>query len=203
MTAAEQLPLLTVDEYLPMELAAETRHEYIGGYVHAMAGANNLHNRVAGNVLITLGSQLTGKPCEAFNSDTKVRIRTIGATRFYYPDAMVVCEPNSDDAVFQDRPVVIVEVLSETTRRTDETEKRDAYLTIPSLAAYLLVETERPAVAVYRRRSEGAGVDSFEAQLYQGAGAVVPLPEIEAELALEAVYRRVTFSEKPADPSAG
>lgn len=200
MTAAEQLPLFTVDEYLATESAAERRHEYVGGYVHAMAGERTRHNRLKGDIFASLHGQMERRRCEVFDSDMKVRVRTIGPTRFYYPDAMVVCEPNDDDSVFQDRPVVIVEVLSESTRRIDETEKLDAYLSIPSLAAYLLVETDRPAVAVYRRREQGPGLDSFDAQLYQGADAVVPLPEVEAVLPLTAVYQRVTFD---SDPAAG
>lgn len=106
--------------------------------VYTMAGARNRHNQVAGNIFLEAGSQLRGRACQPFNSDTKVRIRHGSDVRFYYPDAMVVCEPNSLDDVFQDRPVVLFEVLSESTARTDREEKRCAYQTIPSLRAYVL-----------------------------------------------------------------
>lgn len=151
-----------------------------------MAGAKNAHNRIATNLLVALGRRLTGKPCEPFNSDMKVRVRLPTHTRFYYPDAMVVSAPNSPDETFQDKPVVIVEVVSEATRRIDEGEKREAYLTIPTLAAYLVVETDQPRVVVHRRTDSG-----FIAEVYEGISAVIPLEAIKAELPLAEVYERV------------
>jgi len=73
-----------------------------------------------------LYSQLRGKRCQVFNSDMKTRVRLSRSTRFYYPDLSVVCQPNGGDETYQDNPVVIVEVISESTRRVDEYEKREA-----------------------------------------------------------------------------
>ena len=109
--------------------------------------------------------------------------------RFYYPDALVVCHPNPDDDHFQDHPVVIVEVLSESTRRTDLGEKRAAYLTIPSLKVLLLVETDEPRVTLHRRKADGG----FHIEHHLGLEAVVPLPEISATLPLAELYERVAF----------
>jgi Uma2 family endonuclease len=94
MTAAKQIELVSVEDYLERELASDVKHEYWGGYVYAMAGAKTAHNRVAGNFLGSLHRRLRGQPCEPFNSDMKVRIKFPTHTRFYYPDGMVVCEPN-------------------------------------------------------------------------------------------------------------
>src|SRR5690349_7410149 len=138
MTAAKQIELIAVEDYLASELTSPVKHEYAGGYVYAMAGARNVHNTIAGAFFGALYARLRGRPSQPFNSDTKVRVRMPTHTRFYYPDGMVVCERNSGDDSFQDRPVVIAEVISEATRRTDEGEKRDAYLTIPTLSLYLL-----------------------------------------------------------------
>ena len=189
MTAAKQIELISVDDYLASELNSDIRHEYLGGFVYAMAGARNVHNRVATNWLLAVGRRLSGKPCEPFNSDTKVRIRFPTHTRFYYPDGMVVCEPNPADDTFQDRPVVIAEVLSDATRRIDEGEKREAYLTIPSLMAYLIIETDFPRVVVHRRTENG-----FVAEVYESIEAVIPLDAIEAELPLAELYERVELS---------
>ncbi len=189
MTALRKPDLLTVEEYLEGEKIAEIKHEYLGGIVHAMAGAKNRHNIVAFGALLTLGNQLRGKPCQPFNSDTKVRIEYPDHTRFYYPDAMVVCQGNPEDNHFQNQPVVVIEVLSESTRRTDMGEKRDAYLTIPSLKVLLLVEVNRAEVVAYRRRPEGG----FSAELYKGLEEVIALSEIEAELSLAELYERVDF----------
>lgn len=192
MTAAKELRLLTVEEYLAAEIDSEVRHEYLGGYLYAMAGGKNAHGRIAVNFLISLGTQLKGKACEAFNSDTKVRIEFANHTRFYYPDGMIVCESNSPDDTFQDHPVILAEVLSDSTRRNDEGEKREAYLTIPSLRVYLLIEQDKPQVAVYRRADQ-----EFKTELYEGLDAVIPLSEVEAELPLAELYERIEF--KPGD----
>lgn len=189
MTAAKQIPLMSVDDYLAAELAAKVKHEYAGGYVYAMAGTWTQHNRVSVAFVSAMYAKLRGRPCEPFNSDMKVRIRMPTHTRFYYPDGMVVCEPNPPGEPFQDRPVVIAEVISVSTRRTDEGEKRDAYLTIPMLSAYLLIETERPAVVVHHRTPEG-----FVARVYEGMDAIVPLDSIKTELPLTEVYERVDFA---------
>lgn len=178
-----------MEEYLEGELHAEVKHEYLGGEVHAMAGASNRHNEIAVNTLLSLGTALRGKPCRTFNSDTKVRIRLFNHTRFYYPDAMVVCDKNRDQDQWQDWPVVIVEVLSESTRRTDLAEKREAYLTIPSLMVLILAEPDEPALVVHRRQPDGG----FARETYSGLDGAIPLPEIESSLPLAEVYEGVAF----------
>ncbi len=194
MTPAEPMPLLSVEEYLAAETDGEVRHEYLGGYLYAMAGAKTIHNRIAMSMLGALHTQLRGQPCEPFNSDMKVCVQLASHTRFYYPDGMVVCSPNGPDDPFQDQPVVIAEVISESTRRTDEGEKREAYLSIPSLQVYLLIETGQPRVVAYRRVAEAAdSTDQFRSEVYAGLEEVVPLDEISAELALSDLYERVKF----------
>jgi Uma2 family endonuclease len=194
MAGTQPLPLVSVEDFLAAEERLDIRHEYIGGFVYAMAGGKTSHNRVKGNVFAALHKRLDGSPCEPFDSDMKVRLLTAGLPRFYYPDAMVVCEPNGPDSVYQDRPVIVVEVLSDSTRRQDCHEKCDAYLTIPSLHAYLLVEPDEAKVSVYRRKAAGAALDAFDAQLYAGLDAVIPLDEIEVELPLAEVYEQVEFA---------
>lgn len=188
MSAANKLKLVSVEDYLANELDLPVKHEYFGGYVYAMAGARNQHNLIATNTVTALGYRLRGKRCKVFNSDTKIRIQLPGHMRFYYPDGSVTCRPNSPDESFQDAPVVIVEVLSDSTRRIDEGEKKDAYLTIPSLRLYLLVEQEFPAIVAYRRTASG-----FVREVHQGLDAVIPMSEIDIELPLAEVYDGVTF----------
>jgi Uma2 family endonuclease len=193
MTAAQQIELVSIEEYLADELISEIKHEYMGGYVYAMAGARTVHNRVAGAFYASMYARLRGGPCEPFNSDMKVRVPFPTHTRFYYPDGMVVCESNPPESSYQDRPVIIAEVVSEATRRIDEGEKREAYLTIPTLTNYLIIETDRPRVVVHRRIESGA----FVAEAYEGTAAVIPLEAIAAELPLAELYERVEFSSAP------
>jgi len=188
MTAEANPELVSIEEYLAGEEGSDTKHEYLGGVVYAMAGGRNVNQQIATNAVGSLFGSLRGKTCRPFNSDTKVRIRQAAHTRFYYPDAMVVCDKNSANEQFQDQPVVLIEVVSPSTRRTDEFEKKEAYLTIPSLGAYLIVETDQPLVIAHRRVGQ-----AFERQVYQGIDTIIPLPEVDAELPLSELYDGVEF----------
>ena len=190
MSSASKLELISVEDYLEGEQRSEIKHEYLGGVIYAMAGANNAHNMIATNCLVQLGIQLDGKKCRPFNSDTKVRFQGDRRFHFYYPDAMVVCDPNPQSDTFQDHPVVIVEVLSDSTRRIDEGEKRDAYFQIKSLQSYLLIEQTPATAVVYRRRGE-----NWEGEAYRSINDIIDLPEINAQLELKRVYSGVTDSD--------
>ena len=191
MTALKQPEVLSVEDYLEGEEYSEVKHEFLGGVVHAMSGATNGHNLISSNSLGILHAKLRGKPCRTFNSDTKLKIVYSDHTRFYYPDAMVVCEKRSATEHFQNQPVVVIEVLSKSTRRVDMGEKKDAYLSIPSLKVLMLVEAEKIGVTVYRRTAEGG----VRAELYEGLEEVILLPEVEAEISLAEIYERVEFGE--------
>ena len=180
--------LISPEDYLDGELHSDVKHEYLAGVVHAMAGARNVHNDIAGNVFLSLGIQLRGKPCRPYNSDTKVRLRLPTGLRFYYPDAQVTCQPNPPNDTYQDQPVVVIEVISDSTRRTDEGEKLDSYCALPSLDVYLLVESERALVIAYRRAATG-----FVREVFSGLEAVIPLACIASALPLAEIYERVVF----------
>jgi len=188
MSSAHQFQSISVRDYLVGENHANRKHEYVEGLVYSMAGASNSHNRIATNATGLLYSQLRGQKCQVFNSDTKVRIRFSSGTRFYYPDVSVVCRPNPPVDTFHDAPIVIVEVISESTRRTDEYEKREAYLTIDSLSVYILVEQNSARVLAYRRTDSG-----FLAETYSELEAVIPLPEIDCAISLIELFANIEF----------
>jgi Uma2 family endonuclease len=199
MTAATKLNLVSVEDYLADELASPTKHEYLAGLVYSMTGFRNLHNLIAGNTLAAVGSRLRGRPCRPFNSATKIRVHLPELvppeqTRFYYPDALVVCRPNPPTDSFQDEPVVLFEVLSRQTRRIDEVEKKDAYLTIPSLSVYVLIEQDSAAVVAFRRSG-----DRFVREIFEGLDAVLPLDEIGIDLPLAVIYETVEFAPEPGE----
>ncbi|MCP5536946.1 MAG: Uma2 family endonuclease [Akkermansiaceae bacterium] len=177
--------LVSVEDYLAGELVSEVKHEYLGGIVHAMAGAKMGHNRAVTNATASLHGSLKGKPCQPYNSDTKVRIQLPNQIRFYYPDLQVICEPVDEEASFTDSPVVVVEVFSQSTRRIDAGEKRDAYLTIPSLKVLILVDPTKVSVNVDRRHPNGG----FMQENYRNLADTVDLPEIEAQLPLADIYQ--------------
>jgi Uma2 family endonuclease len=190
MSALKRPVLLSIAEYLAGERESDRKHEFVGGVVYAMAGGNNRHNTIAVNLIAALSTGLRGQPCQAFNSDTKVRINFPDHTRFYYPDAMVVCAPNPETDDFQDQPVLVAEVLSESTRRTDLTEKRDAYLTLASLKVLMLVEPDQPAVTVHRRDVHGG----FVLEAHEGLETVFTVSEIGISIELADLYDRLSVS---------
>jgi Uma2 family endonuclease len=194
MTAAQKLNLVSVDDYLAGELASPTKHEYLGGALYAVPGERNAHNQMATNTLASLYGPVRGRRCRPFNSDTKIRVRLPYQVRFYYPDASVVCRHNPPGDSFQDEPAAIFEVLSRATRRTDEGEKKDAYLTIPSLCVYALIEQETAAAVVYRRTEQG-----FVREVYEGLDAVIPLHKVEIELPMAEIYEGVEFVPEEAE----
>ena len=126
-----------------------------------------------------------------FNSDTKIRIRMTSQTRFYYPDVSIICRPNPQSDVFQDQPSVIIEVLSDSTRRIDEGEKCEAYLTIPTLTHYILLEQNAPSAIIYER-----GERSFDRQVLSSISERIEIPDVKLTLELAAVYNGVDFSEE-------
>ena len=190
VATAPRWHLVSEEEYLAAEAQADAKREYVGGVTYAMAGGSVAHNLIASNVLVSLGAQLRGKPCFAFNSDMKIRIRGRSATRYYYPDVSIVCRSNPRAQAFQDEPTIVVEVQSDATRRTDEDEKRQAYCGIPSLSVYVLLEQDTRAAVVYRRR-----VDGFDREVYEAPDAIIPLPEVEATLSFAEVYDGVATLE--------
>jgi Uma2 family endonuclease len=192
MIAAKKLNLVGVEDYLAEELESPIKHEYVGGLVYALPGLRNVHNLIATNTLGAVGGRLRGRRCRAFNSDTKIRLRLPTQVRFYYPEVSVVCRPNPGTDFFQDEPAIIFEVLSRKTRRIDDGEKKDAYLTIPSLSVYVLIEQEMPAVVAYRRTERG-----FVREVYEGLDAILPLREIEIDLPLAEIYEAVEFIAEP------
>lgn len=146
----------TVKEYLALEAVAETKHEYFGGYIVAMAGAEFEHNKIADNVRAELRQALGERPCDVVGSDQRVLVETVG--EYFYPDIVVTClepvlvEPKPRSLV---NPQVIVEVLSESTELKDRGEKWLAYRTIPTLTDYLMVASTKRALDHYHRLPDG------------------------------------------------
>lgn len=142
MSAVAQFqPFISVQDYLEGERKSDVRHEYVGGRVYAMAGANDDHNRIGTNISGELLQRLRGKRCETFMADMKLKMP--GSEAFYYPDVLVACDPTDNATYFRERPTVIFEVLSPDTERTDQRERRFAYSLVPSLKVYVIVAQDK------------------------------------------------------------
>jgi Uma2 family endonuclease len=148
--------MLTAEQYLEIERAAESKSEFFEGEMFAMAGAAAPHNRLVWNLIGELVPQLRSGPCRGYPSDMRVRVSPTGL--YTYPDVVVVCgEPKFlDDR--QDtllNPSLIVEVLSPFTGAYDRGRKFEQYQSIPSLREYLLVASDRIHLDLYTRQTTG------------------------------------------------
>lgn len=153
MSTAQAHAPLDEAAYLAQEQAALTKRELISGAAYAMAGASERHNRIAGNVFFHLRAATRGKSCRAFMADMKLRIPTGPA--FYYPDAMLVCDPADDHPLYKTAPCLVAEVLSPATAGIDMREKWAAYQILPGLRYYLLADSERLWAQAYFREPGG------------------------------------------------
>lgn len=171
---------MSEQEYLDSEPYSDVKREYIDGYVYAMAGAKVAHNRITGNVFLALANHLKGKPCQAYMSDMKVKV----GKKYFYPDATVDCSNLADSSTFTETPRLIVEVLSKSTRRMDETTKRMAYMQIETLQEYILIEQDFVKVEVIRRR-----VGWLPEHYY--LGDTVNIESIGLMLSVEDIYDRI------------
>jgi Uma2 family endonuclease len=178
-------PYVSVEEYLQGERHSQLRHEYVEGRVYAMAGASDDHNRIAGNIFSFLHSALRGKPCEPFINDMKAKIPTQLASAFYYPDVLVACDPTDKEKYYRERPVVIVEVLSPETRRTDEREKALAYRLVSSVEVYLLVEQDRSRITALHRAD-----NDWRREVIEGRTVALKLECLGVEIPMERIYER-------------
>jgi Uma2 family endonuclease len=155
----------------------------VEGHVYAMAGASDDHNRIAGNIFSFLHSALRGKPCEPFINDMKAKIQL--ASAFYYPDVLVACDPTDKEKYYRERPVVIVEVLSPETRRTDEREKAVAYRLVSSVEVYLLVEQDRSRITALHRAD-----NDWRREVIEGRTVALKLECLGVEIPMERIYER-------------
>ena len=183
--------MMTVEEYLEGELNSQVRHEYVEGHVYAMSGASDDHNRIAGNIFSFLHSALRGKPCEPFINDMKAKITPQLASAFYYPDVLVACDPTDKEKYYRERPVVIVEVLSPETRRTDEREKATAYRLVSSIEVYLLVEQDRLRITVLHRAD-----DDWRREVIEDRTSGLKLECLGVEIPMERIYERTRVGQQ-------
>ena len=182
--------LYTPAEYLALEETAKYKSEYYRGKIYAMAGASLNHNRITRNLTGLLFAALGGRNCEAFAGDMRLLIEVEGL--YTYPDVMVVCgnpvlAPNSDSTITN--PLVIFEVLSDSTSEYDRTDKFELYKKVPTLQNYVLVDQHRAYIQCYRR-GEGR---IWLVESYNLLDENLNLPALDIELSLKAIYERVEW----------
>ncbi|AMV34429.1 hypothetical protein VN12_20055 [Pirellula sp. SH-Sr6A] len=183
-------PCITPDEYLHRERQAEFRSEYFRGEMFAMVGASANHNLIVSNGIQSLGLQLKRKPCRVFPSDLKLRVAATGL--YTYPDLSVVCgdpQLDSDGGDVLLNPIILVEVLSDSTEAYDRGKKFEHYRTIPGLQHYVLIAQDRYAIDCFTRRDDAtwslASCSTLEGK--------IELEAIGCQLLAADVYDKVVF----------
>lgn len=177
----------SLDEYFAVEADSRIKHEFHAGEIFAMAGASVAHSHITANLLALLRASLRGSGCSAFGSG--LRVGTPGGL-FTYPDVTVICGtvdlvPDRPDTAIN--PILLVEVLSETTRDYDSGEKLDLYRAIPSLREYLLVEQDRVAVRQLVFEPGGSSTEMKFTDLTR----ILRSPALGVDLPLAEIYREV------------
>ena len=181
--ATQPSTMLSEQDYLALDRAAEYKSEFVDGEMYAMSGGTGRHSHLALRLAFELMNQLQGCNCLVYNSDMRVRV---GKRRSYvYPDLSVVCGGSIilDDDLLES-PIVIVEVLSPSTEDYDHGKKFALYREIPSLKDYLLVHTDEVLIEHFAPQADGNWLVSY----HKGMDAVVQLISIGCSIALKDLY---------------
>ena len=191
MNQSQEKLKMTTEEYLKFERVSEIRHEYYDGEIFAMTGAKVNHNRIGSNINRFLGNQLADRSCDVFLSDMRVKIQRVD--KYTYPDVVVVCgDLELEDEKFDTllNPVVIIEILSNSTELYDRGEKFAHYRLIPSLQEYILVSQYHCKVEKFIRGDDGIW-RIFDP--YTKIDTKIKLESIDCQLSLSEIYHRVEF----------
>lgn len=183
---------MTLPEFLEWEERQELRYEFDGFQPVAMTGGTLRHEAIGGTLRALLHQQLRGTRCRAWGPNSKIEVDG----RIRYPDASVSCTPGHPADTIVPAPVIVFEVLSPSTSRTDRIEKFREYQATPSIQRYVILEQDSIAATVFSRR----GSDWTATALTEAD--VLRMPEIGVELALAEIYADAEFSELPAESAA-
>jgi Uma2 family endonuclease len=183
----DNIPKLTPEEYFAWEEQQLERHEYIDGKVYAMSGGTINHSDIAMNFGTMLKNHLRGSGCKTLNSDARIKI--FESNKYVYPDLSVTCDDRDKSTPqYITHPCLIIEVLSPSTEAYDRGNKFKLYRKNPSLTDYVLVESERMAIDLYRKDESG----NWYILNYE-AGESLDLKSIGLIFPIERVYEDIEF----------
>ncbi|MBW4542658.1 MAG: Uma2 family endonuclease [Myxacorys chilensis ATA2-1-KO14] len=188
---AQEKRSYTAEEYLEFEVNSEERHAYIDGEITLMAGGLPNHNKIALNLSSSLNVGLKRQPFEVYMTDQRL---WIPEKRIYtYPDVMLMAQPIQYQEGRRDtliNPLLIVEVLSQSTRSYDKDEKFTAYRTIPSFREYLLVDQDRMHVEHYIKTADR----EWMFREYEAETKPIEIASVPCQIELADLYDKVDFS---------
>jgi len=150
-----------------------------------MAGSSKRHNRIMLNCVRALDN--VTDVCEIYSADIKVKAAKHKS--YFYPDVVVSCEPDDSDDYYLETPCLMVEVLSKSTQSRDRGEKLLAYMSIPSLQAYLLLEQDKQEAQLFYRQSKG----DWWIKTFNNDNEAIALPCIDKSINLTDTYKTIVF----------
>ncbi|HVC58895.1 MAG TPA: Uma2 family endonuclease [Acetobacteraceae bacterium] len=187
MSSALRKPM-TLAQFLAWEERQELRYEFDGFEPVAMTGGTVAHDRITFNLQKILDVRLAGKPCRPLGPNVKIIVD--GHAR--YPDAIVVCRPVPPDATVVDDPVIVFEILSGGTSKTDLIDKNREYRATPSIQRYVILhQTHRAAIVFVRREPD------WLSEIVAGDNATLHLTEIGIGVPLDEIYANVGLPDEP------
>ena len=184
---------MSPEAFLAFERASDQKHEYRDGEIVAMSGARRAHNKISTNVSGLIWQNLQGKDCESYASEMRVWVPK--SKLYTYPDIVVVCgTPEFVDDEFDTllNPVLIVEILSESTESYDRGEKFKNYRSIASLREYVLISQSSFSIEKYARHGDGFWMLSEASGLDSG----ITLESIDCRISLSDAYDKVHLAAK-------
>jgi Uma2 family endonuclease len=180
----------TPEEYLTLEEKATEKHEYRDGEIALMPGGTTNHNQIAGNFYRQFPLKIQNQDYYVYINDVRLWIAQYRI--FTYPDVMVIKgKPmyGGKGTSNVTNPLIIVEVLSQSTRDYDRTDKFQYYRSIPEFREYILIDQYRFYVSQYFKQEDGKWIFND----YQGEDSVLKLACDEFEISFQDLYARVDF----------
>jgi Uma2 family endonuclease len=183
--------IYSVEEYFEIENHSEIRHEFEDGLLIPMPGETLDANEIAGNISATLRKELRQKGYRIFTHD----IRTIVHERklYRYPDLVITASNTIKDIRHVTEPVLIVEVLSESTEEIDRNKKFRQYTVLPSLQYYLMIHQDMALIEFYQRKENSK---TFEFNFFDRLSETIELPVLGTSISMEDIYEGIEFEEK-------
>jgi Uma2 family endonuclease len=178
-----EIGLLTAGEYLEREKSNEQKHEFFYGKLVDMPGNTLLHDDIKNFLAAFFNNRLRNAGFRAYTSDVKVEAEKNEA--YFYPD-VVLADMNGQDkqSYLVEKPVLIAEILSNSTRSYDAVDKYIQYRKIPTLQYYLLVEPETMLITCLTKQDDGEWLSN----IYTKPEALVPLEKLNVSIRVGDVY---------------
>ncbi len=177
----------SVEEYFEIEKTSEIRHEFVNGELIAMPGESKIANEIAGNIYVSLRNSFKKRALKVYNHDVRLMLEN---NHYRYPDIVVAPTIDDEDSHAITQPVLIVEVFSENSVKTDTVIKLKEYSVLPTLQYYLIVSQEEPLVEIYAKNG-----DKWEFRCYTNLQENIDLSTLNTSILMADIFEGIFSSQ--------